>query len=135
MRRFDDEFDLLVTPTMAIEPPKVGLLDDVHAAAGPTIEIVAMAAFTCVFNITGQPAISLPLHMAPSGLPVGVQVVAGPWREAQLIGVARSARGRRALGGTRSHLRPDGSSARRSRRPPHRWPPSAWRIQVSYISA
>ncbi len=88
VRRFDDEFDLLVTPTMTIEPPKVGVLEGVHAAAGPTTEIVAMAAFTAVYNITGQPAISLPLHVAASGLPVGVQMVAGPWRDAQLIRVA-----------------------------------------------
>ncbi len=86
--RFADDFDLLVTPTMAIEPPAVGLLADVHAAGGPTTEIVAMAAFTAVYNITGQPAISLPLHEAASGLPVGVQLVAGPWREAQLLAVA-----------------------------------------------
>ncbi len=86
--RFGDEFDLLVTPTMTIEPPKVGLLEGVHAAAGPTTEIVAMAAFTAVFNITGQPAISVPLHMAASGLPVGVQLVGAPWREVDLIRVA-----------------------------------------------
>jgi amidase len=49
---------------------------------------VAMAAFTAVFNITGQPAISLPLHQAASGLPVGVQIVAGPAREARLVQVA-----------------------------------------------
>jgi amidase len=91
VERFDREFDLLVTPTMTIEPPEVGLLDAVHAGAGtgmPPMEIVAMAAFTAVFNITGQPAVSLPLHVAPSGLPVGVQIVAGPWREAQLVRVA-----------------------------------------------
>jgi amidase len=87
--RFDDEFDLLVTPTMTVEPPKVGLLEEVHAQAGAAVmDIVAMAAFTASFNITGQPAISLPLHMSPSGLPVGVQIVAGPWREAQLLRVA-----------------------------------------------
>jgi amidase len=89
--RFDDEFDLLLTPTLTIEPPEVGLLEAVHAAAGtglPPMEIVAMAAYTAVFNITGQPAISLPLHVAGSGLPVGVQLVAGPWREAQLVRVA-----------------------------------------------
>ncbi|MGA3146416.1 MAG: amidase [Acidimicrobiales bacterium] len=87
--RFDTEFDLLVTPTMSIEPPGVGLLDAVHAGAGaPVLEVVAMAAFTAIFNITGQPAISLPLHVAASGLPVGVQIVAGPWREAQLVRVA-----------------------------------------------
>ena len=54
----------------------------------PIIDIVAMAAFTAVFNITGQPAVSLPLHVAASGLPVGVQLVAGPWQEAQLVRVA-----------------------------------------------
>jgi len=86
--RFDDEFDLLVTPTMTVEPPAVGLLEAVHAAAAPVTDIVAMAAFTAIYNITGQPAISLPLHIAASGLPVGVQIVAGPWRDAQLIRVA-----------------------------------------------
>ena len=89
--RFDHEFDLLVTPTMAIEPPEVGLLETVHAGADTgmlPMEIVAMAAFTAVFNITGQPAVSLPLYVAPSGLPVGVQIVAGPWRESLLIRVA-----------------------------------------------
>ena len=89
--RFDREFDLLVTPTMTIEPPRVGLLEAVHAGVGsgmPPVEIVAMAAFTAVFNITGQPAVSLPLFVAPSGLPVGVQIVAGPWREDRLVRVA-----------------------------------------------
>jgi amidase len=69
----------------------VGLLGAVHAGAGtglPPVEIVAMAAFTAVFNITGQPAVSLPLFVAPSGLPVGVQLVAGPWREDRLVRVA-----------------------------------------------
>ena len=87
--RFDTEFDLLVTPTMSIEPPPVGLLDAVHAGAGaPVGEIVAMAAFTAIFNITGQPAVSVPLHQGASGLPVGVQIVAGPWHEARLIRMA-----------------------------------------------
>ncbi len=61
LARFDDEFDLLVTPTMAIEPPPVGLLAQVHAQPDfPPMEIVSMAAFTALFNITGpaggQPA-------------------------------------------------------------------------------
>jgi amidase len=87
--RFDDEFDLLVTPTMAIEPPQVGLLAQVHAQPDfPPIEIIAMAAFTALFNITGQPAVSLPLHVSPSGLPIGVQIVAGAWQDARLIRVA-----------------------------------------------
>ena len=89
LARFDEEFDLLVTPTMAIEPPPVGLLAAVHAQPEfPITEIVSMAAFTAIFNITGQPAVSLPLHVAASGLPVGVQIVAGAWCDAQLIQVA-----------------------------------------------
>ncbi len=87
--RFDHEFDLLLTPTMAIEPPPVGLLAQVHAQPDfPPMEVVAMAAFTALFNITGQPAVSLPLHQSPSGLPVGVQLVAGAFRDAQLFRVA-----------------------------------------------
>jgi amidase len=89
LARFDDEFDLLVTPTMAIEPPAVGLLAQVHAQPEfPPMEVVSMAAFTALFNITGQPAVSLPLHVSPSGLPVGVQIVAGPWQDALLFRVA-----------------------------------------------
>ena len=89
LARFNSEFDLLLTPTMAIEPPPVGLLAQVHAQPDfPPIEIIAMAAFTALFNITGQPAVSLPLYVSPTGLPVGVQLVAGAFRDAQLIRVA-----------------------------------------------
>jgi amidase len=87
--RFGTEFDLLVTPTLAIEPPRVGVLEHAHASPDfPPLEVISMAAFCGVFNITGQPAISLPLHQAASGLPVGVQVVAAPWEEGRLLRVA-----------------------------------------------
>jgi amidase len=44
--------------------------------------------FTRPFNLTGQPAISLPLHWTPEGLPVGVQLVGTMGREDLLIRVA-----------------------------------------------
>jgi amidase len=89
LARFEGEFDLLLTPTMAIEPPPVGLLAQVHAQPEfPPVEIISMAVFTAPFNITGQPAVSLPLHVAASGLPVGVQLVAGAFQDARLIRVA-----------------------------------------------
>ena len=85
-------FDLLVTPTMACLPPPIGILpgapDD-----DPRMQLVRsypMAVFTTLFNVTGQPAISLPAHHDDAtGLPVGVQLVAAPWREDLLLRVGR----------------------------------------------
>lgn len=87
--RWGLEFDVLLTPTMSILPPPVGVLAEVHAAAGePSMTVFAMALFTAFFNVSGQPALSLPLHMSRSGLPIGVQLVGGPWQESLLIRLA-----------------------------------------------
>jgi amidase len=89
LARWGPDYDVLVTPTMTVLPPAAGsVLRAVHAH--PTSmpeEVLAMAAFTAPFNVTGQPAISLPLDHA-DGLPVGVQVVAGPWQDAVLLRLA-----------------------------------------------
>jgi amidase len=89
--QFDTDFDLLLTPTMAVEPPTVGSwLEDVPDE-DPSVAIlncVPMGTFTAMFNLTGFPAISLPAGIGESGLPIGAQLVAGPWREAQLLRVA-----------------------------------------------
>lgn len=89
LQRWGQDFDVLVTPTMAIEPPPAGsLLQEVHRHPEfPPEGIISMAIFTAVFNVTGQPAISVPVHWH-DGLPIGVQLVGGPWGEAQLIRVA-----------------------------------------------
>jgi amidase len=81
------DFDVLLTPTLSIEPPLAGaVLEAVHAnPSEPAIPVLQMVAFTILFNITGQPAISLPLHRTAEGLPIGAQLVAGPWDEATLI--------------------------------------------------
>jgi len=88
--RWGRDFDVLVTPTMAIEPPVAGeVLAATDAEPGlPPLQVLAMIAYTVAANLTGQPAISLPLHTAQSGLPVGVQVVGGPWDESGLIRLA-----------------------------------------------
>jgi amidase len=88
--RWGRDFDVLVTPTMTIEPPVAGsVLAEAHAhPEGPPAGALAMAAFTALFNITGQPAVSLPLHGSQAGLPVGVQFVGGPWQEDVLIRIA-----------------------------------------------
>lgn len=90
--RWGRDFDLLVTPTMAIEPPTAGeVLAAVHEGAGtgtPALQVFQMAVFTSGFNMSGQPAISLPTYTTPDGTPIGVQLVAGPWDEATLLRVA-----------------------------------------------
>ena len=84
------DFDVLLTPTISIEPPEVGaVLRAAHATAGePAEPVIRMVAFTLLANVTGLPAISLPLHRSDSGLPVGVQLVGRPWDEAGLIRLA-----------------------------------------------
>ena len=82
-----EEFDLLVTPTVGAPPPELGWF----TAEGPIAEgrrIGSFIPYTPQFNMTGQPAVSLPLHWSPEGLPVGVQVVAAYGREDLLIRVA-----------------------------------------------
>lgn len=84
-----DGFDLLLTPTIPELPPTLGQfgstkedpLNGLFRAAIP-------AHFVAPFNMTGQPAISLPLHVSDEGLPMGVQLVAAPTREDHLIAVA-----------------------------------------------
>lgn len=50
-----------------------------------------LAVFTSLFNVTGLPAISVPIHHDDcTGLPVGIQIVATPWREDLLLQAART---------------------------------------------
>jgi amidase len=79
--------DLLLTPTLGAPPPELGWF----TAAGPAAEGTRIASFipyTAQFNMTGQPAVSLPLHWTPGGLPVGVQLVAAYGREDLLVRIA-----------------------------------------------
>ena len=82
-------FDLLLTPTVW-EPPVT--LESMMPVEGKMAElrekIERHVFFTRPFNLTGQPAISVPLHWTPEGLPVGVQLVGAIGREDLLIRVA-----------------------------------------------
>jgi amidase len=79
------DFDLLVSPVIAAPPPPIGWLTD---EAEGLQRVVSLLQYTAQFNVTGQPAISLPLHMTAGGLPVGVQFVAAYGREELLLSLA-----------------------------------------------
>src|SRR5439155_991257 len=84
--RFHERWDILLTPGLATLPPKLGwidmMLDDVDEYWR---RVFHFSPFTVWFNITGQPAMMLPLGVASDGLPVAVQVVARYGDEATLF--------------------------------------------------
>lgn len=86
---WEDGHDLLITPTIAAPPPRIG---EIHPDPAKPLDAFmrsgALLPFTLPFNITGQPAISLPLQMNDAGPPIGVQLVAAFGREDLLIRVA-----------------------------------------------
>jgi len=88
----DDEaegYDLLLTPTLGEPPPPHGTFDATsEVPLAGFIRSASFVPFTTQSNISGQPAISLPLHWTADGLPVGVQLVAAFGREDLLIRVA-----------------------------------------------
>ncbi|MFF4414497.1 amidase [Streptosporangium sp. NPDC001559] len=88
---FFTEHDLLVTPTLGRLPARHGTLrydDPDHTLASWLRSIFDYGPFTMVFNVSGQPAISLPLGQSDDGLPIGVQIIAPYGREDLLFRVA-----------------------------------------------
>jgi len=82
-------FDLLLTPTLAEPPTRIGEFDNDPAnPMAPLIRVGRYVAFTPAFNSSGQPAINVPLYWNADGLPVGVQLVAAYGREDVLLRVA-----------------------------------------------
>jgi amidase len=82
---WEEGFDVLVTPTLAIPPPRLGYLTEPDAAQ---IRLLQTMPFTAQFNVSGQPAVSLPLHWSSEGLPIGIQFVARYGGEGLLLRLA-----------------------------------------------
>jgi amidase len=109
---FFDDFDVLVTPTLTKNPP---LLGDFGASPATALrEDAELIPFTFPFNMTGQPALTLPAGRTPEGMPIGVQLVGRPADEATLLRLAREledagqlASSWPALGGTPDSPRSD----------------------------
>jgi len=73
-RTLFETYDLLLTPTIACPPFGVGL-DNPTEIAGKPVEAYAWIPFTYPFNMTGQPAASVPCGFTKDGLPIGLQIV------------------------------------------------------------
>lgn len=77
-------FDILVTPTSPVAAPAMGATTAL--LGGQDVPLLrAFLDLTLPFNLTGQPAISIPCGFTREGLPVGLQLVGRPWDEATLF--------------------------------------------------
>lgn len=105
--------DVLLTPVTGHGAPQIGLL-------GPTVpfrthlaRLLRFASFTALHNVTGSPALSLPLGRTADGFPLGVQLVAPFGRERRLLGLgleleAAGLRGRRGAAANQPRPRSEG---------------------------
>ena len=85
---FHQTYDAVLTPTVAAETPQLGHLDPMLDFEEIMERLMAWVAFTPWQNITGQPAVSLPLQTTARGLPQGMMFGAGTGREGLLLGLA-----------------------------------------------
>ncbi len=76
-----EAFDALLTPTLPILPPPLG---------APSSLAAALLRFCAPFNVTGLPAISIPVGFSKAGLPIGLQLVGRPWDDGTLLSIAAS---------------------------------------------
>ena len=90
--RFFQDYDILLTPTVAQPPLPLGVINanapDLDARAWSKVTF-DFCPFTPLFNMTGQPAISVPLHRNPDNLPLGVQFAGRYGAESTLLQLAR----------------------------------------------
>jgi amidase len=87
MAQWWSSYDVLVTSTLCAPPPPLGWFTE----DGPRREgarIASLVASCAQFNMTGQPAVSLPLHATSDGLPIGIQFAASYGREDLLVRLA-----------------------------------------------
>lgn len=85
-----DGFDILITSTLATAAPPIEIfqLRPNEHPADIGRRMAYISPFTIPWNVAGHPAISLPLHMTPDGMPVGIQLVAAYGREDLLLRLA-----------------------------------------------
>jgi amidase len=86
------DWDVMVMPALAARPPRIGEITGFGDEADPMDAFdraIRFAPYAGLFNVTGQPAITVPAGLAPDGLPIAVQLVARPLHEDTLLQLAR----------------------------------------------
>lgn len=86
--RFFRTYDVVLTPTVADETPRIGHLDPTAPYEQTMERLIEWVAFTPLQNVTGAPVISLPLATTSAGLPIGMMVGADVGRERRLLELA-----------------------------------------------
>ncbi len=86
-------YDAVLTPTLAVPPLPVGAIRNDHDPAEDFEAQKRFTPYTSAWNVTGSPAISLPTHWTPDGLPVGVMLATAPGEEAALVSLAAQVEG------------------------------------------
>ncbi|WP_291044825.1 amidase [Herbiconiux sp.] len=87
IRQFD-RFDAVLTPTLALTPRPVGWYDREDGEQN-FVQQVLYSPFTSFVNVSGLPAITLPVHRTADGLPMGAQLIGRPGGEATLLSLGR----------------------------------------------
>ena len=87
VRRTFEQYDVVVTPTVACPPFALGR-DTAGSVAGKPVSFYGWAPFSAPFNMTGQPAISIPAGFTAGGLPVGMQLVGRRLANSVVLGLA-----------------------------------------------
>ncbi|MDQ4053937.1 MAG: amidase [Actinomycetota bacterium] len=87
VNRAFDHIDVLLTPTIAHRPPRVGVLDG-RGTVMSLVKSLPAVAYTAIWNVAGNPAASVPCGIADDGLPVGVQLVGRTDEETTLLSLS-----------------------------------------------
>ena len=85
---FWSDVDVVLTPTLALPPVPIGWQDAVEGAIPQLLRNTEFTPFTAIANLTGLPAMSLPLHWTEDGIPIGVQAIGPPAGDALLLALA-----------------------------------------------
>src|SRR5215204_1006702 len=110
-----DAYDVMLTPALGQRPVRIGEID--ACSADPWEDFARSAAFTpftAIFNVTGQPAISVPLFHGDDGLPLAVQLAGRPAGEGELLALAAQLEAARPWAERRPQAAADTTSRSRS---------------------